>query len=367
MPEPDTVIVAMSGGVDSSVAAALLHQQGYRVIGVTMQIWPRTEAGGNAAPAGGCCSAQAAQDARAVARRLGVPHHVFNLREAFEQTVIADFVSEYARGRTPNPCIRCNELVKFGELRRRASALGAQYVATGHYARIECDGAGGRFRLRRGVDPEKDQSYALYSMTQAQLAGTLMPLGGLTKGEVRELARQLGLPVAAKADSQEICFVTDDDYRRLIAQRQPQALRPGPILDREGNVLGQHAGTAGFTIGQRRGLGIGGGRRLYVVDIDPERNALIVGPAEDLLAQGCLVEAVNWVATDAPQEPLRAEVALRYRSRPVPALLEPGQGVVEVAFERPAGAVAPGQAAVFYRGDEVLGGGTIRGRWAPRG
>ncbi len=363
---PGKVVVAMSGGVDSSVAAALLVEQGHDVVGVTMHIWPALRArSGQATEEGGrergCCSVGAAQDARAVARVLDIPHYVLNLQDVFERTVIADFVSEYSRGRTPNPCIRCNEHVKFAALLRRAAALEADYVATGHYARIAADDGTGRLRLLRGVDSAKDQSYVLYSLRQKQLARILFPLGGATKAEARCIAATRGLPVADKGESQEICFVPDD-YVAFLRERAPDTLRPGPILDLHGNVIGQHRGAPAYTIGQRRGLGIGAPRPLYVVGIDPNRNAVIVGEASDVVAAGCVVEEVSWVAGEAPELPLRAQVKIRYRAPAASATINADGREVTVRFAEPQRAVTPGQAAVFYRADEVLGGGTIAAR-----
>ncbi|MDR7484186.1 MAG: tRNA 2-thiouridine(34) synthase MnmA [Armatimonadota bacterium] len=351
------IAVAMSGGVDSAVAAALLVEEGWEVIGITMNLWPSwlptPEAGSRT-----CCGITAIEDARATARRIGIRHYVLNLREAFERAVIDYFVDEYARGCTPNPCIACNQAIKFRVLLEKVEGLGCQALATGHYARIVCDEAAGRHLLLRAADPRKDQSYVLFALTQAQLARLRFPVGGYAKDEVRDLARRLGLPVSDKPDSQEICFVPTGHYGDLVAARRPAAARPGPILDRTGMVLGTHGGIARYTVGQRRGLGVGGGGPRYVVDIDPERNAVVVGGPDDLLCPSVLLGRVNWIVPPPP--PPRVTVRVRHAAADVPAVLRlRDDGRVLVEFEAPQRAVAPGQAVTFYAGDVVLGGGII--------
>ncbi|MCS7310241.1 MAG: tRNA 2-thiouridine(34) synthase MnmA [Armatimonadetes bacterium] len=358
------VAVAMSGGVDSSVAAALLAKQGYEVVGITLQIWQESQTDPRHS---GCCSLGAVVDARRVAKMLGIPHYVLNFRQQFAQTVIADFIEEYRRGRTPNPCVQCNRYVKFDAFLQKADELGAEFIATGHYARIQLDEKSGRWLLLKAVNREKDQSYVLFPMTQEQLARTLFPLGELpSKSETRALARELGLPVADKPDSQEICFVAEaGGYRAFLQSRVPDTVRPGEIRDVHGNVLGRHPGVAFFTIGQRRGLGLSGHQEpLYVVDIDAQNNVVVVGPERFLYCRRFLVERVNWIALDRLTKPLAVQARIRYNMPEAPAMLFPvGEpNCVEVEFETPQRAITPGQAAVFYRGDVVVGGGTIRQR-----
>lgn len=348
------VIVAMSGGVDSSVAAALLLEQGYEVIGITLRLWapedpeaPRYKRH--------CCPLEDAEDARAVADLLGIPHYLLNMEREFERTVIDYFVREYGRGRTPNPCIVCNEQIRFKGLLARALAFGADYLATGHYARIRHED--GRFRLLKGADPNKDQSYVLYTLGQTELSHVLFPVGEYSKPEVRALAARYGLPVAEKPDSADICFIPENDYRTFLAQRLPQ--RPGPILDEQGHVVGQHNGFAGYTIGQRKGLGVALGVPRFVTRIDPEHNVITVGPEEDLLHRTLTAEHVVFTAGAPPAPEFVADVKVRYRSPAARATVTIQGAQATVNFENPQRAITPGQAVVFYHGEEVLGGGTI--------
>ena len=349
------ILVGLSGGVDSAVAAALLKEQGWEVAGVTLQVWA-----GPSAVSRGCCALEAVEDADAVCEGLGIPYRVVDVRPQFLERVILPFAREYAKGRTPNPCIECNRSVKFHLLLDVAREMGADAVATGHYARITQDPATGRHVLLKGLDASKDQSYVLYPLTQDHLARIRFPLGSLTKEEVRRRAEALGLPVARKPDSQEICFVPHGGHGELLARLTPQAVRPGPLLNTRGEVLGTHRGLGHYTVGQRRGLGVATGQRQYVVALDPERNAVVVGSEDDLLASGCRVTDLNWIAVPGLEGPCTAWVKYRYATPPAQALLEPEEGgTVRVSFLTPQKAVAPGQAAVFYHGDRVLGGGTI--------
>ena len=353
------ILVAMSGGVDSSVTAALLREQGHEVIGISMQVWDYTKFSAPDGEAfGSCCSLDDIHDARRIAEQLGIPFYVVNFEQEFQERVIDDFVDAYFRGRTPNPCVRCNQLVKFDLLLKKARELGADYLATGHYARV-VPGDDGIFRLCKGLDPRKDQSYFLFTLTQEQLAMTLFPLGGLTKTEVRELATRYGLRVAQKKESQEICFIPDDNYVRFLEEERGTGRLAGTIVDTDGTVLGRHNGTYRYTVGQRRGLGIAHSEPLYVVRIDAGRHEVVVGTERELYSAGLLANDVNWIVP-APGVPLEASCKIRYRHQPVPCRIEPlPEGRVRVRFQTPEKAVTPGQAVVFYDGDCTLGGGWI--------
>lgn len=354
------VVVAMSGGVDSSLTAALLQQEGYEVIGVTMQIWPSDDPE-KELDQGGCCSLSAVNDARRVADTLNIPFYVMNFRELFEQKVIDLFVQEYLVGCTPNPCIACNRFIKFDAFLKKALALGADYIATGHYARIFFDNSKGRYVIKRAEDTRKDQTYVLYNMTQEQLARTLMPLGEYTKDEVRRLAGKYNLKVANKPESQEICFVTDNDYHRFMRDKAGEQIKPGPFLDTQGNVLGQHSGLAYYTVGQRKGLGIAFGEPMYVVALDPEKNAVILGKNNEVFGSSLLAVDNNFVSVDKLTEPMKVQAKIRYSAKPSPATINLNRdGTVNVVFDEPQRAITPGQAVVYYDGDYVVGGGTIK-------
>jgi len=353
------VVVAMSGGVDSSVAAALLVEQGYEVVGVTLHIWPRFL---SSEAESGCCSLDAVDDARRVCQMLGIPHYVFNLRELFEKEVIGNFREEYLKGRTPNPCIVCNQRIKFGALLERAVGLGADKLATGHYARLGF--IDGRHVLMKGKDPLKDQSYALYQLTQRQLARLLFPLGELTKDDTRKKAQALGLRTAKKPESQDICFIPDNDYRRFLQEYAPGSLRPGPIVDTEGNLLGSHQGVAFYTIGQRKGLGLSMPVPMYVVDILPESNTVVVGDEKAAYGRALLAEDVNFIAIPQLDGPMKVETKIRYRVKPVPATIRPTPQGVITEFVKPQRAITPGQSAVWYQGDVVVGEGIIASKLA---
>jgi tRNA-specific 2-thiouridylase len=344
----------MSGGVDSSVAAYLLKKQGYDVVGITMKVWPqdcisRAE--------DKCCGPQAIADARGVAHSIGVPHYVVDEADQFEKMVIDYFTSEYRSGRTPNPCVMCNEKVKFGNLWTKAKAIGAEYIATGHYAVVEHFAE--RAVLRKGRDPRKDQSYFLFSLKQEQLRRALFPLGGMEKTEIRAFARELGLKVADKVDSQEICFVPGNDYKAFLkGHLSPGDFHPGGIYDKHGNRVGEHDGIEMFTIGQRKGLPGGSATPRYVIDIDPETRRVIVGEAEDLVVEEFEIDHATWHG--AAEAPFPANVKIRYAHPGADAMVHPGRnGTARVVLEKPQRAVTPGQAAVCYDGDRVLGGGWI--------
>ncbi|MDW8225067.1 MAG: tRNA 2-thiouridine(34) synthase MnmA [Bacteroidota bacterium] len=365
--DPRRVLVGMSGGVDSSVAAALLVEQGYEVIGITIKTYNYEDVGGNIGNESSCCSLEGINDARRVCLQLGIPHLVVDFTDPFRREVIDYFVREYFRGQTPNPCVRCNRTIKWGELLRKADALGAEYVATGHYARLFYDAERGRYRLLRGRDEQKDQSYALWMLPQAFLARTLFPLGELTKEEVRREAERFGLGIAHKPESYELCFVPDNDYRRFLRQMAPEqaeALQGGPIFY-DGRVVGHHEGYPFYTIGQRRGLGIAAPEPLYVLDILPEQNALIVGPQERLYHWGLVADSVNLLAAERlPIEGLRCTVKIRYKDEGALATAwQDGAGRLWVRFDEPRRAITPGQSAVLYNGDELLGGGIITAWW----
>jgi tRNA-specific 2-thiouridylase len=366
---PETPIaVAMSGGVDSSTVAAMLSRQGQRVVGLTMQLWNQRRLPELAVEGatGRCCSLDDVYDARRAAEQIGIPYYVVNFERQFEERVVEPFVQEYLAGRTPIPCTLCNNFIKFDQFLEMADAVGARQIATGHYARVSREEVGGRWQLRRAVDGSKDQTYFLFGLTQEQLARSLFPLGGMRKSEVRELARELGLAVAAKGDSQEICFVPNGDYAAFLGAylRQkgvPEAGARGRIVSSDGRLLGEHAGVHHFTVGQRRGLGIAAGEPLYVIATDARSQQVVVGRNDELLRSRLAAHGVNWISVAPPAAPLRAQVKIRNKHAAAPATLHPtgNPSRVEVRFDEPQRAVTPGQAAVFYEGDLVLGGGWI--------
>ena len=349
------IVVAMSGGVDSSVAAARLARDGHDVIGLSMQLYDQTQ---GEARFGSCCTVDDLYDARRVARTIGIPHYIVNFERKFQEHVISDFVREYAAGRTPIPCVHCNGDLKFASLVERAQGFGAEAVATGHFAQVDVDESTRRYRLKKGVDRQKDQSYFLFTLTQAQLARARFPVGSLDKAAVREEARRLGLNVAEKKDSQEICFVAAGEHPEFVGARAE--MPAGAIRDGDGRVLGRHDGVHRFTIGQRKGLGLATGIPLYVLGIDACQASVTVGPREALERDTLTASRVNWMSGEAPASPIRASARIRYRHAEAPATITPGgDDTVHVAFDAPQSAVTPGQAVVFYDGDFVLGGGWI--------
>lgn len=353
----EKVMVAMSGGVDSSVSAALLKEEGYDVTGITIKLWPKYI--DPVEDSSGCCSLAAVEDARRVAQMLDIPYYVLNMQKDFQEQVIDKFANEYILGRTPNPCIECNRSIKFGSLLEKAINLGMDYVATGHYARIVRDGD--RSRLFRGKDVDKDQSYALYALDQAALERTLFPVGEYRKEEIRDLAHQYGLKIANKPDSQEICFIPDNNYKEFLTTHAGASQTPGDIVDTQGNVLGRHTGIFNYTVGQRKGLGLAVGEPLYVVDINARDNTIVVGKNLDVFSSEFTVADFNWVAGSAPsKDSFDAQVMIRYNAQPRPARITVlTDGTVRIEFDQAQRAITPGQSAVVYQGDEVLGGGII--------
>lgn len=353
------VMLGMSGGVDSSVAAAILLQQGYEVIGVTLQIWQDLDEEAKRSE-GGCCSLSAVDDARRVANKLGIPYYVLNFKDIFNKTVIEYFKEEYFKGRTPNPCIACNRHVKWQAMLDKAVSMGIDYIATGHYAKVEQDPGSGRYILRKSVTDKKDQTYALYNLTQDQLSRTLMPVGDYSKERIREIAKELGLGVASKPDSQEICFISDNDYGKFLSENTDKKIVPGKFTDTKGNVLGTHKGLVHYTVGQRKGLGIAFGKPMFVVALDVENNRVILGDNEEVFSHSLTASDLNFISIEKPVDGMKANAKIRYSAKEAPATIRVIDGQkVRVEFDEPQRAITPGQSVVFYHGDIVVGGGTI--------
>jgi len=349
----------MSGGVDSSVALLLLQHQGYKVAGATMKLWDYGEVGGDVQRTGGCCDIESINNARMVCESLGVPHYVLDFTKPFRQTVISNFVSEYFAGRTPNPCVLCNSRIKWEMFLNRAREIGCEAMATGHYARTGYDEIVNRYYLKRGVDDTRDQSYALWGISQEALSRTILPLGDLTKKETRRIAAEAGIKTAHVEESMEICFVPDDNYERFLREWTDEAIPPGDIVDESGQVLGRHKGIPFYTIGQRKGLGIAHPTPLYVKTIDVGQNRIVVGEKADVNRSEMTVSGINWVSVPPRREPFEALVKIRYQHRAQKAVVTPAHDGLQVVFESPQLAITPGQSAVAYDGETVLLGGII--------
>ena len=350
------VVVGMSGGVDSSVTAYLLKKQGYEVIGVTMQVWPEDKE--YEEREGGCCSLSSVEDARRFDHKVGIPFYVMNFSDIFVEKVIQPFIDEYLAGRTPNPCIACNKFIKFDAFLKKANALGADYIATGHYAKIYKDK--GRFLIKRSEDDKKDQTYVLYNMTQYQLEHTLMPCGDYSKDRIREIAKEIGLSVHNKKDSEEICFIPDNDHGAYIKRQKPQKVKEGNFVDSHGNILGKHKGIVYYTIGQRKGLGIALGKPMFVKDINPLTNEVVLGSEEDIFKTQLIADGINFIPFDKLDAPMKVQAKIRYASKATEATIYPCENSkVKVVFEKVVRAITKGQSVVFYNDDLLLGGGII--------